>query len=80
MATDTKVPIRLRLGPLTARKLAIAAEIRGQTVSDLVEWALLPHLAFDLPELPDVDARPLGRGGEAGANPSPPRPGRRRSA
>ena len=54
-----KVPIRLRLGPLTARKLAIAAEIRGQTVSDLVEWALLPHLAFDLPELPDVDARPL---------------------
>jgi hypothetical protein len=56
---DAKTPLRLRLNPLTARKLEVAAAIRGQTPSELVEWALVPHLAFALPELPDVDARPL---------------------
>jgi len=63
---------RHRLSPLTARKLAVAAAIRGQTESELVEWALLPHLSFELPELPDVEARPLrarqGRSGGAGGH------------
>ena len=62
---------RIRLSPLTARKLAVAAAIRGQTESELVEWALLPHLSFELPELPEVAVGPLpiprrqGRGGAA---------------
>lgn len=61
---------RIRLSPLMARKLTVAAAIRGQTESEFVEWAMLPHLAFELPELPDVQlaALPLRRG-RAGERP-----------
>jgi len=43
---------RIRLREDVARRLAVAAAIRGMTESELVGWALLPHLAFELPELP----------------------------
>lgn len=57
---EQTVERRLRLSPLTARKLAVAAAIRGLTESELVEWALLPHLAFEVPELPDVRVEAIG--------------------
>lgn len=81
----TKVLRRIHLDPLLARKLDVAAATRGQTTSDFVEWALLPHLAFDLPELPDVEVRAIvvatpiaeadGRAGGARPGPLDPRRG-----
>lgn len=66
---DGQVERRVRLDTLTAIKLGVAAQIRGMTESELVAWALLPHLSFELPELPDVAMSPLPTAGQGGHRP-----------
>lgn len=61
---------RIRLSAETDVRLGVAAEIRRMTPSELIEWALVPHLAFRLPELPDVTMFPAHMVPTA----SPPRP------
>ena len=51
--------VRLRLDAGDAKRLKVAAEVRGISVSALVAEALRPHLAFRLPDVPEVfDTRP----------------------
>ena len=45
---------RLRFTVEAGKKLEVAAQIRGMTPSEFVEWALQPHLDLNLPELPRV--------------------------
>lgn len=57
--------VRVRLRPETVRRLRVLAAVRGQTPSEVVAWALLPHLAFETPKVPDVRVEPMG-GAEKG--------------
>ena len=56
------VEMRIRLSGDTAKRLNVAAALREMTPSQIVEWALLPHLEFPLPELLDVEVRALPPG------------------
>lgn len=57
MSDDKTVLRRIHLHPLIARKLDVAAALRGISISDFIAGAIDPYLAFDLPELPDVEIR-----------------------
>lgn len=63
--------LRIRLGSDAARRLHVLAAVRGQTPSEVVAWALLPHLAFEIPKVPDVRVEPMGaaEGGGRGLGP-----------
>lgn len=60
--SDKKVGLRIHVSGETATRLNVAAAIRGMTISQIIEWALLPHLEFPLPELLDVEVRALPPG------------------
>jgi hypothetical protein len=51
--------VRITLDGHDALRLGVAAQIRGVTPSEFIQWALLPHLSFELPTLPDVELRAL---------------------
>lgn len=45
---------RFQLSSETAIRLSVLAAIERKTESEVIEWALIPHIAFDLPKTPDV--------------------------
>ena len=55
------VEFRIHLSHDMARRLSVAAAIRGASPSALVELALEPHLEFEMPVLP-ANARTAARG------------------
>jgi hypothetical protein len=52
------VEVRVRIGAELARRLDVAAAIRRASPSELVEWALIPHLDFVVPDLPEICVSP----------------------